>query len=1071
MLKRTTAQLAIAALLSVFASVARAEEHPEALWLRYPAISPDGGRIAFSYAGQIWTVAALGGKASPLTGSPWHATHPVWSPDGQSIAFAADRHGQDDVFIAPAGGGAIARLTYHSANDRPMSFTPDGKEVVFSSARLGDPKADATNAVYGLSGLYQRPYAVSAMGGRPRQLLPTTALNLTYGPDGRILYEDDPSIVENTWRKHHVSDASHDIWLYDPKTNHHEEVTGYRGEDRDPIWSADGSQVYWLSERGGNFNVWRKGLDQSEPEQVTFHERWPVRFLSSASDGTLAYAWNGALWRLDPDAAEPVRITVTISQGSLYDTTSIRDVTGEVTQMAIAPGGREIAFVARGEIFATGWDSKVTRRITDTVAQERDPAFSADGRRLVYASERSGSWDIYETSMNDGDEVDRFSAPVALNERALVKDDADLFAPTFDPEGKRLAYLRNRTELRVQDLQTGTSLIAQAGDRTYSYNDGDLALEWSPDGQWLLSRSGYFSTAEIALIAADGSSSHNLSQNGYVDLKPHFSDDGSAVLWVSDRYGLRSTEGKPEEMDVMGAFLTRDGWESFHKTAAERSRVASGDEVTDKATIRPELEGVRQRTTRLTPRSGDYLSYRLLSDNKSLVTISPTPSGTAEARVRDLSSGADRKVFEIPAANVLAAEIDPEGTAVFVLTPGTITRYDLASGASDAVGYHAEIDRSIRAEVDYIIRSNWRATDQTFYRADMQGTDWKGVRDHYLAFAPHIFHWEDLAELLGEMDGELNASHQNPSYSGPDPLADATGVLGLYYDPDHDGEGMKILEVMPGGPADRRASPLRAGATILAVDGAPIAADIGMERLLNRKAGKEVRLSVLAAEGGETVETIVTPITTAQEFSLAYQRWVSKRRAMVSDLSGGRLGYIHLRSMMTDPYRTAFGDLFGLHSDAEAAVVDIRANGGGNLHDELIIMLTGSSDAVNRARDGHVVTRYPLARWTKPSILLQNAGSYSDGSVFPMLYKKKGVGKIVGDRTPGTGTAVSDVPQLQAGLRYRVPELGFQLNDGTWFENSEIEPDILIHNDPNLVAEGRDPQLEAAVKAMLEQLK
>ncbi|OLP76108.1 Protein TolB [Symbiodinium microadriaticum] len=606
MLKRKTAQLAIAALLSVCGSVARAEEHPEALWLRYPAISPDGGRIAFSYAGQIWTVAALGGKASPLTGSPWHATHPVWSPDGQSIAFAADRHGQDDVFIAPAGGGAIARLTYHSANDRPMSFTPDGKEVVFSSARLGDPKADATNAVYGLSGLYQRPYAVSAMGGRPRQLLPTTALNLTYGPDGRILYEDDPSIVENTWRKHHVSDASHDIWLYDPNTNHHEEITGYRGEDRDPIWSADGSQVYWLSERGGNFNVWRKGLDQSEPEQVTFHERWPVRFLSSASDGTLAYAWNGALWRLDPDAAEPVRITVTISQGSLYDTTSIRDVTGEVTQMAIAPGGREIAFVARGEIFATGWDSKVTRRITDTVAQERDPAFSADGRRLVYASEGSGSWDIYETSMNDGDEVDRFSAPVALNERALVKDDADLFAPAYDPEGKRIAYLRNRTELRVQDLQTGTSLIAQAGDRTYSYNDGDLALEWSPDGQ---------------------------------------------------------------------------------------------------------------------------------------------------------------------------------------------------------------------------------------------------------------------------------------------------------------------------------------------------------------------------------------------------------------------------------------------------------------------------------ARDGHVVTRYPLARWTKPSILLQNAGSYSDGSVFPMLYKKKGVGKIVGDRTPGTGTAVSDVPQLQAGLRYRVPELGFQLNDGTWFENSEIEPDILIHNDPNLVAEGRDPQLEAAVKAMLEQLK
>ena len=1070
MLKRTTTQLAIAALFSVCASMACAEDHPEALWLRYPAISPDGGRIAFSYAGQIWTVAASGGEASPLTGGPWHATHPVWSPDGKSIAFAADRHGQDDVFIMPAAGGTITRLTYHSANDRPMSFTPDGKDVVFSSARLGDPKADATNAVYGLAGLYQRPYAVPATGGREKQLLPTTALNLSYGPDGRILYEDDPSIVENTWRKHHVSDASHDIWLYDPKTDHHQELTNFRGEDRDPTWSADGGQFYWLSEQGGNFNVWRKGVDQTEPQQVTFHERWPVRFLSSASNGTLAYAWNGAIWRLDPGAVEPVRLSVMIGQGNLYDTTSIRDVTSEVTQMAIAPGGKEIAFVARGEIFVTGWDSKVTRRITDTAAQERDPAFSADGRRLAYASERTGSWDIYETAMKEGD-TGGLSAPVVLEEHALVEDGADLFAPAYDPEGKRIAYLRNRTELRVQDLATGQSLTVQAGDQTYSYDDGDLSLEWSPDGQWLLSRTGYFNTSEIALIAADGLASHNLSQNGFVDLQPHFSDDGSAVLWVSDRYGLRSTEGKSQEMDVMGVFLTRDGWENLHQTAAERSRSTGRSDATGDQRIVPELDGIRERTTRLTPRSGDYPSYRLLSDNTSFVTISPTPTGTAEARVRDLTSGADRKIFEIPAANVFAAEIDPEGKAIFVMTPGTITRYDLASGASQAVAYHAEIDRSIRSEVDYIIRSNWRATDQTFYRDDMQGTDWNGVRDHYLAFAPYISHWEDLAELLGEMDGELNASHQNPSYAAANPLADATGVLGLYYDADHSGEGMKILEVMPGGPSDRKNSPLVPGATILAVDGAPIAADMGIERLLNRKAGKEVRLTVEAADGGQKVETIVTPITTAEEFSLAYQRWVDKRRSMVQELSGGRLGYIHLSLMMTDPYRTAFGDLFGLHPDAEAVVVDIRANGGGNLHDELIIMLTGSTDAVNRARDGHVVTHYPLGRWAKPSILLQNAGSYSDASVFPMLYKKKGIGKIVGDRTPGTGTAVSEVQQLQSGLRYRVPELGFQLNDGTWFENTEIEPDILVHNDPNSVAEGRDPQLEAAVKAMLEQLK
>ncbi|MEI4474189.1 S41 family peptidase [Frigidibacter sp. MR17.24] len=1059
MRKRLTRALS-AAVLACAPALATAQV-PEALWLRDAAIAPDGSRIAFAHGGQIWTVPATGGQATALTAGLWRATHPVWSPDGRSIAFAADRHGQDDVFAMPAEGGAVTRLTHQSGPDRPMAFTPDGMAVVFTSQRLGDPTADAMDAINGLAGLYERPWTVPVTGGRPQPLLPTLALNIDFGPEGRILYEDNRSVIENRWRKHQVSDAARDIWLHDPATGSHRQLTEFRGEDRDPSFGPDGRDLIWLSEQGGSFNVWRRAIDGGEAEQLTFHERWPVRFISAADDGTLAYAWDGGLWRLDPGAEAPERLRVTLPQGSLIDTVSTRDVTGEVSQMAVSPGGAEIAFVARGEVFVTGWESQVTRRVTDTVDKEADPAFSADGLRLAYASEREGDWDIYESAVPEGA---RFSDPVALTERRLIDDAADLFGPKYDPAGTRLAYIRDRAEIRVQDLSAGTSTVVQPGDRSYSYKDGDLAVDWSPSGDWLLTRLG-FSTPDVALIAADGSESHNISRNGFSDLKARFSADGSAILWLSDRYGLRATDGGAEEVDVMAAHLTRAAAERFGMTRPERAR--AGDAPTPGT---PEFDGIERRTARLSPRSAQYAAFGLMADGRNLFTALVTPDLKLEASVRDLTAGSERALFSLPAQTVLALGTNPELTAVFVMTPGRITRYDLATGQSAAVPVHAEVARDIRDEVAAIIRSNWHATAETFYRADMQGVDWQGVRDHYLRFAPHIQHWEDLADLLGEMVGELNASHQLPSYHHADPLADASGSLGLYYDHGHTGPGMRIAEVLDGGPADRAGSLLRPGATILAVDGREIAAGASLHAALNRSAGRELRLSVAPPGGGAPADQIATPISLGAEGELVYQRWVEKRRAMVAALSDGRLGYIHIRGMTADPYRTAYGELFGRYAETEGVVVDIRANGGGNLHDQLIVMLTGSTDAVNRARDGHVVTRIPIGRWTKPSVLIQNAGSYSDASVFPMLYRAKGVGRIVGDRTPGTGTAVSAVPQLEAGLSYRVPELGFQLIDETWFENTEVVPDLLVRNDPESLAAGHDAQLEAAVADLLRQI-
>jgi tricorn protease len=270
--------------------VARAADPARPLWIRTPAVSPDGSRIAFTYGGQIWLVPAAGGEAVPLTSAPHYSHHPVWSPDGARIAFASQRHGNDDVFVMPVEGGAATRLTQHSAGDVPQAFSADGKKVYFNSTRLGAAGADALDGVRGLLPFNPQLYEVPVEGGRERLRVPTPTLDVSLSADGaRMLYTNLPSI-ENEWRKHQVSDAARDIWMLDLKTGTHRRLTDFRGEDRNAVFSPQQDAMFWLSERGGSFNVWRQALGGSAAQQITFHKDHPARFLTSARDGTLVYA-------------------------------------------------------------------------------------------------------------------------------------------------------------------------------------------------------------------------------------------------------------------------------------------------------------------------------------------------------------------------------------------------------------------------------------------------------------------------------------------------------------------------------------------------------------------------------------------------------------------------------------------------------------------------------------------------------------------------------------------------------------------------------------------------------------
>lgn len=418
------------------------------LWMRYPAISPDGRTVAFTYKGSIYTVPAAGGEARRLTSDESYDYAPVWSPDSKTVAYACDRFGNFDIFTVPASGGAPTRLTTHSASEMPYAFSPDGKKIYYG-ASISDPAASALFPKGSMSELY----AVSVDGGRPERVLATPAEAISFARDGKSFLYQDKKGGENIWRKHHTSSITRDIWRYDAATGKHVNLTARAGEDRNPVYADGDKAVYFLSERGGTFNVWSFPADSpAEAKQVTRFKTHPVRFLSAAADGTLCFGYNGEIYTLS-GSGSPRKIDVRIVEDLPADKDLQIAVSGGGSA-AVSPDGRQIAFVSRGEVFVTSVDYATTRRVTATAQSEASPEFAPDNRTLAYASERNGKWNIYEARIVRDEDPD-FPNATLIEEKPLFKDDGvDRTCPRYSPDGSSLAYVEDRCRLMVLDLKS-----------------------------------------------------------------------------------------------------------------------------------------------------------------------------------------------------------------------------------------------------------------------------------------------------------------------------------------------------------------------------------------------------------------------------------------------------------------------------------------------------------------------------------------------------------------------------------------------------------------------------------------
>lgn len=1071
-------QLCCVLFLAAFTLPSFAQEAP--LWMRYPAISPDGQTIVFSYKGDLYRVPSQGGVAQPLTLFDGHDFMPVWSNDGQHIAFASNRHGNFDVYVMPGQGGRATRLTFHSSDDLPSTFSPNNQHILFSSQRL-----DAASSSAFPYGRMPELYQVAITGDQPSQVLTITAEYAQFSRDGSKLLYQDKKGGENEWRKHHTSSVTRDIWLYDTAANTYEQLTTSTAEDRNPVFTPDEQGFYYLSAENGTINVHRMDVGASANQQLTTFTKHPVRFLTMANDGLLCFSFDGEIYTMQEGTA-PQKVDIHISIDGQYRDEETMTVSSGAREMAVSPNGKEIAFIYRGEVFVTSTETATTKQITQTPQQERSVNFSPDGRSLIYAAERAESWDLYQTSLVHDDEPYFFNATV-LNEEPLLVSEAETFQPAYSPDGKEVAYLEERTTLKVINLATKQTRTIMTGDHSFSYADGDQHYQWSPDGKWFLvqyHQPGYW-ISEAGLVRSDGSGEViNLTESGFNDSRPQWMMGGKMMLWFSDRDGMRSKANTGStQADAYGLFFTQDTYDRFRlnkedfdllkeaegkakKEKTSEDKDAKADSTMPDLTL--DLDGFRDRKARLTIHSSRLSDAVVTPDGSKLLYLANFEKGY-DLWQTDLRTQETKILVKMGGSGGRLA-LDKAGKNVLMLAGGRFSKVAIDSGKRTSISFNGEMVLHPAAERAYLFEHVWRQVTKKFYDADLHGAPWTSLKPDYARYLPHINNNYDYAEFLSELLGELNASHTGGRYGHRQQNADATASLGLFFDESYTGTGLQIAEVLNKGPFDKAESQVATGAILEQIDGTALTDQVNMHRLLNRKAGKTTRLSFFNPQTNTRWDETVKPITRGAEQQLLYQRWVNQRRAQVDELSNGRLGYVHVRSMSDPSYRTVYEEVMGRQATKEGIVVDTRFNGGGDLVDDLSTFLEGWQYMTFTSQDGRKIGFEPQRRWTKPSIVIVSEGNYSDAHCFPWAYKAKDIGKVVGMPVPGTCTFVWWERLQDNTLVFGIPNMAVDDLTGNPLENQQLDPDVRVVNEPGAVTQGRDQQLEQAVQELLTEL-
>jgi len=1045
-------------LLTVALSAAPLAAQESLPFLHQPAPSPDGSEIAFVSSGDIWVVPAAGGEAHLLVSHEADESRPLFSPDGTRLAFVSDRDGDDDIYVLTFATGEVRRLTWGDGSEELDAWSPDGRWIWFADGR-GDPDAKAD------------VWRVSAEGGTPMRVLAdrfAPEFHAAVSPDGRtVAIAAVAGMAQSQWWRHgHAHIDASEIWLATPgDPPAYRKLSASGSKNVSPMWTADGSSVVYVSDRDGAENLWVQPAAGGEARALTSFRQGRLLFPTVSADGrTLAFERDFGIWRTSLPEGRPERVAVTLDGAPRRTEVQHESLTSGFGDLALSPDGKKVAFTAHGEVFAaSAEDGGQATRVTRTLAPEEELTWAPDSRRLAYTSRRSGGPKLYLYDFGSGEE------------RALTTGDGSDVTPRFSPDGGRIAFVRDGRELHVLDVASGSDRRVAEGQLWDAPFTLPEPLVWSPDGEWL----AYFATdahmfTNVWVVPAGGDGTpravSGLANSSASSMA--WSKDGK-TLWFDSQH--RTEDGEIARVDLVPRTPTfredrfRELFDEERKEGAGSGAAAAGGQAAD-STTRIVFDDVRRRLE-LLPTGVDVGSLALSPDGKTLVF-----TATAEGQQNLYAYSVDPARSEPAVTRQLTStpgfkstpRFTADGKQVYYLDRGRIRSVNVASGEGRGLSVTAEMDVDFDQEKVEAFEEGWAYLRDNFYDAAYHGSDWQAVRRSFEPYIRGAGTHAEFSRLMNMMVGELNASHLGHGVQGPS--GPSTGELGLRFDRDaYESMGrLRVTEVTHLGPADVSGD-IRVGDWILAVDGTEIDARTNLDRLLQGKVGDKVALRVAGNASGADVRTVsVQPMSAGQSTQLAYRDWVEHNRTYVDSVSGGRLGYVHMRDMGWGSYRQLVEDLDAANFGKDGVVIDIRNNHGGFVNAYALDVF---------ARRGYLtleIRGYPQSNarsmlgqraLEKPTVLVVNQHTLSDGEDFTEGYRTLGLGQVVGVPTAGWIIYTWGL-QLVDGSSLRMPRSRVRGHAGDVMERNPRPVDVEVVRPMGESYTGRDSQLDAAVRVL-----
>lgn len=1044
--------LAAAALLA-FGAFASAET------IRFatrPSLSPDGSQIYFAYDGDILTVPVSGGLARTFISIGGNENCPVPSPDGKWLAFSSDIQGNNDVYVVPTGGGEARQLTYHEAGDTPVAWSADSKYIFFETTRSSSRKTT---------------YKVAVGGGTPEIMFDgffNTVVNLVENPKtGEYLFNESMESISFPTRKRYVGDHNPDIKSWNPKNRSYTVLTDYIGKDAWPMADKSGN-IYYVSDEYNQESNIVKYVKGGKPQQLTTFDK-SVQYPSIAADGSaIVFLKEYQINVLDLKNGRTMVPEITVAAGGIEVRRSFADQ--KPTAAAVSPDGKKFAIVIRGGLYVT--DAKAeyfTQLATPSDERVNEVEWSSDNKTIYYTRTNHGYVNLY-----------RIAGDGSMTERSVYTPNAHVKGLKVSSKGDKLAFIDGNHSVMLCDMSTNN--IEKIADAEFwSFQTYDIAF--SADDSYLAFEAMNKFESDIYVFSFKDRKLTNLTSSTSSEGGMVFSPDGKYMYLLANptsttfpRGGSSSlyklplqkydTSFKSDKYDKLFEEDKKDDAKAGDGKDDKKSKDAKADKKEKKdSSITIDFTNVFRRMTTVERGGSQNGLYVFASKGKELLLYSSFNNGQRGAYALDLT---DPEAKPKPIKEFTGGSFFSSKDALFAISGGTIYKIDPNSLSATKINVSRNVEKVLGDEFSQMFYECWAVLDQNYYDVNFHGADWNAVRDYYASLLPYVRTRDNLRTVLADMLGELNSSHLGFSSTGVEEKTETkmrTLSTGIVYAA---GNPYKVERIIPDSPADKYGLDIKKGDVLVAVDGQKVDPSVNREKYFSTSVQKD-EIKLTFSRGGKETDVKIHTSTPSAVKSLEYREWEDERREMVEKKTDGKVAYLHMQAMGDEDLTRFLTEMNTYACDKDALILDLRYNNGGNVHKEVLDYLRQQEHFQWAFRDFPRTTHPNVTPAGKPIVVLVNEHSLSDAEVTSNGIKTLGIAKLVGTETYRWIIFTSSV-RLIDGSTCRLPAWGCYSVNGEDLEHIGVTPDIYVKNTFKDRLEGKDPQLDAAIKEILSQL-